>query len=343
MKKKSFGKPLISVIIPVHNGERTIGRCLKSVYESGDEDFEVIVVDDGSIDKTCEIAEEFSAKVVRLDENRGAAIARNRGAELARGEILLFLDADVLVRKNILNLAFNSFQDNPGAVAIQGIYDRECPVGNLPSLYKHYYNCYKFAKVSDRFLPSASSFCLLVMKKVFQEVGGFDEGFPFHSAAEDVDLAFRLKRESHRILLDRKLKVVHLKPYTLWGLLRTEFVKVGSNMKLMLRSKSIRDYPVSKNKKKDFLNVIFSVLLSPLILASLIGLLLFPGWASLGTFLGLAAVFVGLNGRFLNFIRKEKGILITLGCLLVAYLDMLVAQAALVWGLIDFKVFKREY
>jgi glycosyltransferase involved in cell wall biosynthesis len=74
------GSPLISVVIPVHNGEKTIAACLQSVLDSDYCRFEVIVVDDGSTDRTADRTEGFPCQVVRLRTNVGAAAARNKGA-----------------------------------------------------------------------------------------------------------------------------------------------------------------------------------------------------------------------------------------------------------------------
>lgn len=342
MRGSKMKQPLLSIIIPVYNGEETIGQCLKSVYNSDYNNFEVILVDDGSTDNSCKIAQGFPCKLIRLDKNHGVATARNKGTKKALGKILLFLDADVMLKKNSLNLVTGSFQGKPQIAAVQGIYDKKSPAQNLASLYKHYYNYYKFSKVPTRFLSSTSAFCLAIKKEVFWKINGFDSKFP-HPAAEDVDLGLRLKKLNYPILLNRQLKVIHLKSYTLRSLLRTEFIKVASNMKLMLRSGSFVEYPISKNRKRDMVNVIFSVALAPLILVSLLSLLFVQSWISTGIFLSLLAIFVGLNYRFLNLIRREKGVFTALGCIPVAYLDMLIAQMALIFGLIDFKLLNKRY
>lgn len=336
-------KPLLSIIIPVYNGEKTIGQCLESIYECNYKNFEVIVVDDCSTDDSSKIAQEFTCRIIRLDKNCGAAIARNKGAGEAKGEISLFLDGDVVLKKNSLNIIIDSFLKNPHIAAVQGIYDKKSQTQNLPSLYKHYYNYYKFSKVPTRFLSSTSSFCLAIKNNIFKKVGGFDSNFPPHSAAEDVDLGLRLKKFNYLILLNRNLKVIHLKLYTLRSLLVTEFIIVASNMKLMLRSGSFSDYPISKNRKRNMLNVIFSVFLSFLILASFLSILFVPSRISIGNFAILLVIFIGLNYKFLNLIRKDKGILPSIGCAFIAYLDMLTALMALVFGLAGFKLLNKKY
>lgn len=84
----------LTCLIPAFNAEPFIAEALGSVLAQRRQVDEILVVDDGSTDRTAEIAERWGARVVRLPGNRGAGAARNRGAELARGEVLLWLDAD---------------------------------------------------------------------------------------------------------------------------------------------------------------------------------------------------------------------------------------------------------
>jgi glycosyltransferase involved in cell wall biosynthesis len=100
----------VSVIIPAHNEERWLGDCLDSLARQSHPDFEVIVVDDSSRDRTGEIARARGARVVRV-ERAGAAGARNAGARLATGEILAFLDADELFDPDFLERLIEPFAD----------------------------------------------------------------------------------------------------------------------------------------------------------------------------------------------------------------------------------------
>jgi glycosyltransferase involved in cell wall biosynthesis len=95
--------PLVSIIIPVYNGEQTLAKCLKSIFDQTFRDFKIIVVNDGSTDQTPIILSHFSDTVTVVEqENRGAAVARNIGAKKATGEFLLFCDADIILEPNAL-------------------------------------------------------------------------------------------------------------------------------------------------------------------------------------------------------------------------------------------------
>lgn len=105
---------MISVIIPALNEEKFIGRCLKAVEKQNfDGRYETIVVDGGSEDRTRDIAEKYSDKVI-IDRRKGVWIARNRGIEESEGEILAFLDADCVPTRNWLSTIRTSLENFDG-------------------------------------------------------------------------------------------------------------------------------------------------------------------------------------------------------------------------------------
>jgi len=121
LKKKTCIE-MISVIIPAKNTEDTIGNCLRAVLSQRyvNTDYEVIVVDDGSTDRTAEIAKSMRARVIQ-QENAGPAAARNAGAEAAYGEILAFTDADCVPSPEWLHYLTMPFRD-PQVIGTKGTY-----------------------------------------------------------------------------------------------------------------------------------------------------------------------------------------------------------------------------
>jgi len=106
---------MISVIIPVYNAERYLCGCLDSVLRSEYQDFELILVNDGSTDGSLSICEEYAARDSRVrlisQENRGASAARNRGIDACRGEWVVFVDSDDMISPNFLGLVVqNEYQ-----------------------------------------------------------------------------------------------------------------------------------------------------------------------------------------------------------------------------------------
>ena len=113
-KKES---PLISVIIPVYNAEKFLPECLQSVQSQTLHDFEVIMIDDGSTDRSGEIYRKIAASdnrfiMISQQENRGPSAGRNAALDVARGETVLFLDADDILPKNALALLYDALKAN---------------------------------------------------------------------------------------------------------------------------------------------------------------------------------------------------------------------------------------
>ena len=90
----------ISIIIPVYNASLTLKECLDAIFNSHFKNFEVIVVSDNSPDNSVKLAKEYRCKVIELSENKGPAFARNIGAQAAEGDVLLFLDSDVVIKND---------------------------------------------------------------------------------------------------------------------------------------------------------------------------------------------------------------------------------------------------
>ncbi len=112
---------MISVIIPAYNQEKNLKNCLESLIKQDFKNFEIILVNDGSTDKTLEIAEKFSDKIKNLginyqiinQKNKGAPAARNRGFAESKGEFVIFCDADAILRKNCLAEMIKALENNP--------------------------------------------------------------------------------------------------------------------------------------------------------------------------------------------------------------------------------------
>ena len=106
--------PLVSVIIPVYNGERYLAEAIESVLAQTYRPLEIIVVDDGSTDGSAEVAKRFGSPVrYCFQPNSGAGAARNQGADLARGSFLAFLDADDIWLADKLALQIAAFDADP--------------------------------------------------------------------------------------------------------------------------------------------------------------------------------------------------------------------------------------
>lgn len=183
----------VSVIIPAYNAEKTLRQCLDSVLNQTYKNYEVIVADASSTDKTVEIAEKFGAKVVK---GGLPGAGRNRGAEASQGEIILFLDADVVLKdKDYFKKTLSEFEEKKLDIAtcipepLDGTrFDKA--THRAFALYA------QFVKL---FFPHAPGFCIFVRKKLHNLIGGFDEKVKL---AEDHDYAHRAARRGKFDILD---------------------------------------------------------------------------------------------------------------------------------------------
>lgn len=116
--------PKFSIIVPVYNVEEYIGDCLESIINQTEKDFEVIVVNDGTKDKSIEIAKKYPVKIVE-EENKGLSAARNLGVKHAKGDYIIFIDSDDYIEKDLLKELSNAIKDKPDIVRyqIQEVYD----------------------------------------------------------------------------------------------------------------------------------------------------------------------------------------------------------------------------
>jgi glycosyltransferase involved in cell wall biosynthesis len=233
--------PVISVIVPVRNSPDELRQCLDRLAASTYREFEVIVVDDASTDETGEIALEMGAVVLRLGNRVGPAGARNRGARLARGEYLFFLDADVCAHPDTLQLVHDTFAGDGAPDAVFGSYDTEPPAKNVLSQYKNLFH--HFVHQDSR--EQATTFwsgCGAIRRSVFEKMGGFNNDRYLRPSIEDIELGMRLHGSGHRIMLNKRIQVTHLKRWTLWSIIKTDVLDRGIPWtELMLREGGIPD------------------------------------------------------------------------------------------------------
>jgi glycosyltransferase involved in cell wall biosynthesis len=213
--------PRLSVIVPVHNGRLQLPRCLDALRASTLDSFEVIVVDDCSTDNTREIIESSGARYLRTPRNMGPGGGRNLGVRHARGHLLLFVDADVVVKPDTLALVAEDFDRDPQLAALFGSYDDAPAWPDFLSQYKNLMHFYVH-QISSENAVTFWAGCGAVRKNVFEEFGGFDlKKYP-NPSIEDIEFGCRLSMAGRKILLDKRIQVKHLKKWTVRGLWRAD-------------------------------------------------------------------------------------------------------------------------
>ena len=191
--------PRLSVIITVKNGGESFRDCLEAIKASNYDDYELLVFDDGSSDGSGKLAIEYGATLVesqdsikinetikQFKESIGPAGGRNHAAAVARGEILFFVDADVLVQPTTLSDVATTFDEKPNISAVFGSYDFEPGHQGFISQFRNLLHAF----VHQTSQSNAKTFwagCGAVRKAAFLEINGFDEQRYRFPAVEDIE------------------------------------------------------------------------------------------------------------------------------------------------------------
>jgi glycosyltransferase involved in cell wall biosynthesis len=294
-------QPFVSVIVPVYNGGKFLPKCLDALFASDYQAFEVVVVDDGSTDDSAQISREEGATVISTARRQsGPAAARNLAAEKVQGEILLFVDADVVVKPDTITKVAARFENQPEISALFGSYDNEPGEKNFLSQYRNLLHHF----VHQNSNSEASTFWAglgAIRREAFLAVGGFDcVRFPVPSI-EDIELGARLLAGGYYILLDKEIQAKHLKKWGAVSLVRTDiFSRALPWSKLILTSQGLI----------NDLNLRTADRLSAMLAGLCIGLFPFVFWKPIFLFLlvFLLVTFLFLNRKFFLFLLEKKGV-----------------------------------
>jgi len=303
----SRARPILSVIVPVYQGERVLPESLGALSASDlpRDLWELILVDDASTDRTGEIAAAHADVIVRLPgDPRGPSYARNRGSEVARGEILVFVDADVCVHTDALRRFAWAFAESPEASAIFGSYDTNPRAAGFVSQYRNLLHHYFHMR--DR--GEAETFwagCGAIRTEAFRAAGMYDEWQFSRPQIEDIELGNRLRDLGATILLRPEIQGTHLKRWRLRDVVTSDLQDRGVPWtRLLIRRggpnslQSLNLHPVEKVKTA---------------LVGFLGLLL-VGWAVTThswygvVSLGIVTVMLFLNRSLYGFFVRERGL-----------------------------------
>jgi glycosyltransferase involved in cell wall biosynthesis len=206
------GSPAISVIVPALNEEKYIMNVFDGLGRQTFRDFETIVVDGNSSDGTRSVARKHARVVV--ERRKGIAVARNTGARIARGGILVFLDADTKPSRAALEAYIDAFRDG-GVVAATGPI---LPLEKTSTRVRLGYEFVSvlFVKLSILFgRPSVVGSNFAVRKSVFDRVGGFNDKFVTY---EDWDLSLKLRKEGRIVYSKDAVVYTSVRRIRAWGI-----------------------------------------------------------------------------------------------------------------------------
>ncbi len=244
----------ISIIVPVYNTEKYLSKCLNSLIKQTYKDIEIIVVNDGSKDKSLEIAKKFAKQDNRIKvfnkENGGLSSARNFGIEKASGEYIGFVDSDDYIKENMFEILYNMIKEANAKIAICGWYlveDNQIRTCN--------FKCKKLVLNDEQaidMLLNHVSFDNFACNKLFHRALFKDVIFPVGELLEDLSTIYKLIHEAKVIVVDSNplyYYVLHSNSITsnLYKQVNPDSFKVFENRKNSLLSL----YPKLSNKIKS--------------------------------------------------------------------------------------------
>jgi len=217
-------EPTVTVIVPARNAERTLEACLKAIFALEPAVTEVIVYVDGATDRTKAVAAAGRANVICNEgAPRGPAYARNTAAAQARSDLLLFVDADVVVGPDALRRLVAALVDDKAAAAFGSYDDRQVSrriTSRYANLRHHFFHQHSACDATTFWAGMG-----LIDRQVFMALGGFDAATFSQPSIEDVELGVRMIAAGHRIRLVPEAVGTHCKEWSLRQLWYSDIVR----------------------------------------------------------------------------------------------------------------------
>lgn len=315
---------MLSIIIPAFNAEKTLPGLLDSIYCSDFKDYEVIVVDDFSSDRTADIIKSYPARGIFLDTTTGPAVARNKGARVAGAQILVFLDADVMLEPDTLGKIARRFQENRDIKILVGTYS-EMPLnkGFFPKFKALWFKSLFNENVKET--DSLEGFCAAIDREVFKSTGGFNPLFQ-KAGMEDYELGCRL-RQRYQIYFDANIQVRHNFPGFLKNGVRF-FRRAYNFAPLFLKQeKNCRAHYLDRDALASISSFVSFLSLPFMVLHSIYATFLF---------LILITAFIFFSQRFIKLVFNRKGLLFTLIAIITYYINSIILGFAMALGVLRY-------
>lgn len=296
--------PSLTVVVPATDDAPTLSRCLEAIRSAADPPEQVVVVDDPSIDH--------------------AAAARNEGAREAVGDVLVFVDADVVVHEDVFVRIRESFASDPELMALFGSYDEAPGARDLVSVFRnllHHHVHQTGAGPACTFWAGLGA----MRRDAFEDHGGFTE-----HPIEDIELGMRLSRDGARIVLDPSIQGKHLKRWTVWSMVRTDLLIRGAPwIGLLLEH---RDHVSTSALNLGWRHRLSALASVALVAAAPLAVALPLAGLALGLF-SLGAL-VALNRSFYGLLLRREGFARTAGGVALHVVHLLTAVVALPLGIV---------
>ena len=315
--------PSLSIIVPVLADPAQAEECIRAMEQALLPQDEIILVVDGAGSDFIVPAATGHYTVLKQQNCCGPAAARNLGASRARGDVFVFIDADVIAAPENLSKIRAIFSQHAAPAAVFGSYDERPADPGFLSQYRNLLHHFVHQRSERRANTFWSGFGA-IQRGAFVAVGGFNEAYSKPSV-EDIELGMRLREHPFIIELHKDLQAKHLKRWTFVGMLKTDlFARAIPWTQLILRRGELED-DLNTTWKDRFSVAVSALMVLALVLSPLFAL---AGVLALALFLTLSA----LNGEFLLFLYRKNGVLFALGSLPIHALHFICCAAGLMIG-----------
>ena len=324
----------ISVIMPAYNAAHLMARVLPPLLEmaAAGEIAEILVVDDQSTDDTAQVARDMGATVMVTPQNGGPGVARNLASTKAKGDILWFVDSDVIAKPGGPALIKAAFADDKVGAAF-GSYDAS-PEGPWFSRYKNLLHRFHHQNAGGE----ASTWwagCGAIRASTFAAVGGFDVETYRVPSIEDIELGYRIRAAGGDIRVIPEWQGKHLKIWTMRNAIFTDiFRRALPWSRLMISREGLTNELNAGTAER--MRALIAGLLVLSILGAIVGIFS-PLWIIV-----LFAIAIAANWRLANFFARTDGIGLALGSMAYHQLYYIYSAASYVWCLFEYHVLGKK-
>ncbi len=323
---------MISIVIPTYNASSFMPALMESIFKQAVTDMEVIIVDDCSTDNTLEIVAEYPVRIIKMEKNGGPARARNKGVGAAKGDIIFFLDSDVLVMDGTIKEVEDYFKKDRSANSVIGICATEPLNKGFVPKYMAMFEYIHLVGIPGNKVSVFAPRCGAIKKDFFLKVGGYAESYK-GADVEDFDLARRITGVDS-IVLNPKIVVRHQFVNNFREAVKNYFKRAAMWIHLFMKVKQFDN--AGPTAPSNGIAAVCAFL-------SFISLFFIPLINMAGyIFVTLLVIFLFANMRWWNFMRKEAGFLFSVKALFLNYvlgIDIIIAS---IYGLISYYFSQKE-
>jgi glycosyltransferase involved in cell wall biosynthesis len=325
----------LSVVIPSAAAPEVFEEVLVSLFRQDPPPFEVILVDDAMDAGAYSIAQRCgSGQPLRIIKNaaKGVSAARNTGVAESRGEVILFIDTDVVLKPGSIKVILNTFSGHSECDGLVGVQSADLRFSDFFSRWKNHWMRFTYLRLKGPVHLFYTS-CAAIRKDIFQSSGGFDESYSMPSI-EDTAFGAVLGRMGARIFPCPECEVEHVKSYSFMSVLRTDFKRSAALVKYTLRN-LLHGHGFSAEKTSVPGSFIAGAVIMVLFWISIIpAIAVHPSWF-IAAFLSISGLWL-VNAAWLRYLLKEEGVMFLIGAAGFLPVDVTVVIGGMLKGCLDF-------